>query len=141
MAKKAVEKEELFSINYEGKEGEKARNPEISGFLLSQIKESILGKKYNLSLVFTTSGKMRKLNKEFRGKDNSTDILSFPISKTEGEIFISINESNKEAKKFQREKNNFIYFLFIHGCMHLKGFLHGSKMESEEKKQRIKFGV
>jgi probable rRNA maturation factor len=141
MPKKAQELEELFSISYEGKEGEKAKNPEISGFLLSQIKESILGKKYNLSLVFTTSSKMKKLNEAFRGKDSSTDILSFPISKTEGEIFISMNESAKEAKKFGREKINFIYFLFIHGSTHLKGFSHGSKMESEEKKQRIKFGV
>lgn len=141
MPRKAKELEELFSISYEGKEGEKANNPEISGFLLSQIKESILGKKYNLSLVFTTSSKMKKLNKTFRGKDNSTDILSFPISKTEGEIFISLNESAKEAKKFGREKINFIYFLFIHGSTHLKGFSHGSKMEMLELKQRIKFGV
>lgn len=138
---KAKENTEFFSINYERKEGEKAKNPEISGFLLSQIKESVLGKKYNLSLVFTSSSKMRKLNREFCGKETPTDILSFPISKTEGEIFISLKEAKKEAKKFQREKINFIYFLFIHGTMHLKGFLHGSKMESEEKKQRIKFGV
>lgn len=141
MPKKAKENKEFFSINYEGKEGEKGKNPDISGFLLSQIKKSILGDKYNLSLVFTTSSKMKKLNKAFRGKDTTTDILSFPISKTEGEIFISLKESAKEAKKFDREKNNFIYFLFIHGAMHLKGFVHGSKMEKEEKKQREKFSI
>ena len=49
--------------------------------------------------------------------------------------------TRKEAKKFDREFKNFIQFLFIHGCVHLKGFTHGSRMESEEVKFRKQFGV
>jgi len=105
------------------------------------IKEAALGKHYDLSLVFTTSAKIRELNKKYRDKDVATDILSFPLSQNEGEIFICLEEARKEAKKFNRAFENFIGFLFIHGCIHLKGHDHGSMMESEEAKFRTRLGI
>lgn len=105
------------------------------------IKKSILGTKYCLNLIFTTSAKIKKLNTIYRDKQCATDILSFPISENEGEIYISEKESRIEAKKFDREYENFIAFLFIHGCTHLKGHDHGAIMESIEIKLRNKFGI
>ncbi len=105
------------------------------------IKVACLGKAYSLNLIFTTSANIKKLNTIYRDKECPTDILSFPISETEGEIYISEKESRVEAKKFDRDYDNFIAFLFIHGCTHLKGHDHGAIMEDKEVSIRNKFGI
>ncbi|MDO8590392.1 MAG: rRNA maturation RNase YbeY [bacterium] len=105
------------------------------------MKESVLGKTYDLSLVFASREMLWKLNRTYRSKDETTDILSFPLDKTRGEIFINLEETRKESKKFGRDFENFLAFLFIHGLVHLKGFRHGSRMEALEKKFRRKFGI
>ena len=113
----------------------------MSKKLFDQIKKAILGEKYELSLVFVTAKKIQSLNKIYRMINKPTDILSFPLSKTSGEIFICRTETRKMMKEFGRDYENFLAFLFIHGCVHLKGFDHGLKMEKVEKKFRKKFGI
>lgn len=74
-----------------------------------------------------------------RGKDKSANVLSLPLSKNEGEIYIDLTEARKQAPLYKRDFKNFVTFLFIHALFHLKGLSHGSRMESEEKKVRRKF--
>jgi len=105
------------------------------------IKKIILGSKYELSLVFCTAKKIQSLNKTYRKINKPTDILSFPLSKNSGEIFICKSETKKMAKEFDRPYDNFLVFLFIHGCVHLKGYDHGPKMEKMEEKFRNKFNI
>lgn len=105
------------------------------------IKNAALGASYKLNLIFTTSANIKKLNTIYRDKECATDILSFPLSDTEGEIYISEKEARAEAVKFDREYENFIAFLFIHGCTHLKGHDHGAIMEGIELELRKKFRV
>ena len=105
------------------------------------MKEVALGKNYSLSVVFLNARLSRKLNRQYRGKNKPTDILSFPLGKKSGEIFICPSESKTEAKKFERTFKNFLGFLFIHGLVHLKGFDHGSRMERLERKYRAKFRI
>jgi probable rRNA maturation factor len=107
----------------------------------SDIKNFVLGEKFELSLVFIGDKVSKNLNKKYRGKDKPTDILSFPLSKKSGEIFINLKRTKTEAKKFERGFENFVLFLFIHGLLHLKGMDHGSKMENAEKKVRTKFKI
>lgn len=107
----------------------------------AHIKESVLGKKYDLSLVFIGTQKMQTLNRIYRNKDYATDILSFPISDSMGEIYICREISDKKSKNFDRSTNNYLEFLFIHGCLHLLGHDHGDKMEALEKKYRKKFSI
>lgn len=106
-----------------------------------QIKNAVLGGGYTLNLIFTTSSKIKKLNTIYRNKECPTDILSFPISESEGEIYISEKEARAEAKKFERDYQNFLAFLFIHGCTHLKGYDHGAIMEGLEDEVRKKFKI
>lgn len=106
-----------------------------------EMKEAVLGKDYELSVMFIDIEHMTALNLQYRKLNKPTDILSFPISDTEGEIFINLEETKKEAVKFDREYENFLAFLFIHGLTHLKGFDHSSTMESEEEKIRKQFGI
>lgn len=120
-----------MSINFSIKNTTKGKPPRLP-FL--QIKNKILGKGYTLSLVFIGSSRSRSLNKMYREKNKEADVLSFPLSKTEGEIFIDLAHARKKAPEFDKKPDHFIGFLFIHGLLHLKGFDHGSKMESEEKR-------
>ncbi len=124
----------MFSIN----KTIKGKPPSLP-FL--KIKEAVLGKTYDLSLVFIGSTRSKALNKTYRNKDKPANILSFPISKSEGEIFIDLKEATRTFKNFDRKYKNFIALLFIHGLLHLKGFAHGSKMESEEEKIIKKFNL
>ena len=111
-----------------------------------KIKDYVLGNSYDLSLVFIGDQLSRKLNLEFRGKDWPTDILTFPVSDDMGEIFINLNQAYKKAKEFDREPENYIAFLFVHGLAHILGYDHendedAEEMEKFEKKIRKKFKI
>ncbi len=114
----------------------KRTTPKI-GF--EKIADFALGKKYELSLVFVGKRKMRNLNFRFKEKNRPTNILSFPLSKKEGEIFICLEITEKESKLTGENHLNYLTKIFIHGVTHLKGFEHGSTMEREEKKIAKKF--
>ncbi len=116
----------------------KARLPSLA---FAQMKDAVLGKDYELSLVIVGKKKIQELNKQYRNKDEPTDILSFPLSPDLGEIYINPDMTKIEAKKFNRNYDNFIGFLFIHGLTHLKGMDHGSTMESIEAHFRKQFGI
>ena len=102
-----------------------------------KIKNKVLGKRYELSLVFVGNKLSRRLNRVYRDKDKSTNVLSFPITKSSpacagmGEIFINLSHS----KLFGPAR------LFIHGLLHLKGMRHGDRMEGTEAKFLKKFHV
>ena len=117
------------------------QKPRISRALLLPVKDAVLGKHYELSVAFVGAAEMRRLNRTYRGKDTSTDILSFPLSKDSGEIVFSPADIRSQAPLFGREVKNFLLFLFIHGLLHLKGMRHGSRMEHEEEKIRRKCKV
>ena len=123
--------------------------PQACGVPFVEIKNKILGKNYDLELIFTNEKKIHTLNKMYRKINSPTDILSFPIDKKRGEIFICEKMAKIKAKEFGREYgstsfttgNNFIAFLFIHGCVHLLGYDHGDKMEKIEIKFRKLFKI
>ena len=89
-------------------------------------------KKVSLSLLLSNNRNIKRLNKNFRNKNKSTDILSFPLSKKVkiskntylGDIIISyeyLNKPNSQNLKLFKEK---VIKLFIHGFLHLLGFDH-----------------
>ena len=106
-----------------------------------KIKNTILGSAYDLSFVFIGPRKIKELNKVYRGINKATDILSFPLSRQAGEMFICKSETRKMAKEFGRTYDNFLIFLFIHGLVHLQGYHHGPKMEKIEAKFRKLFKI
>lgn len=105
------------------------------------IKNFVLGNEYELSLVFIGSTLSKRLNRERRGMNKPANVLSFPLTKTSGEIFIDIGHATKQSTRFKTTPIKFIGLLFIHGLHHLKGFEHGSKMEAGEELARKKFNI
>ena len=91
------------------------------------------------SLLLSGSTEIKKLNKKFRKKNKSTDVLSFPFYEKKelkkilrrekeiylGDIIINLNKiKNKNNKsKFEKELNK----LWVHGLVHLFGFRHKKK--------------
>lgn len=98
------------------------------------IKNKILGEKYQLGLTLVSSLKQKKLNYKYRGINKTTNILTFLYSKNSGEITIDPIKLKKDAPLFSMNYTNFFKFLFIHGCLHLKGYQHSSTMEKEEER-------
>ncbi len=113
----------------------------MSKALFAKIQKTVLGSDYDLSLVFIGPKTMRELNKKHRNINKATDILSFPLTKKSGEMFICKSETKKMAKEFDRTYENFLVYLFIHGCVHLKGYDHGPKMDRLEEKYRKQFKI
>lgn len=106
-------------------------------FLL--VKEKILGKNYDLTVIFCSPKESQERNRAYRQKDYPTNILSFPLEKNEGEIYICLSIARRDAKKFNMSYEKFLHLLFIHGCLHLKGLDHGSTMDGLEVKYLKQF--
>ena len=89
-------------------------------------------KKVNFSLLLSNNKGTKKLNKDFRNKNKSTDVLSFPfnkktkISKTTyvGDIIISYNFMDKPKSQNLKNFKEKVIKTFIHGFLHLLGFDH-----------------
>ncbi len=103
------------------------------------LKNKILGKKYNLSIAFVSPAIAQNLNIKYRNKNYVPNTLSFQLSKNSGEIILCRSVLRKQYKKFNMNYEKYLTFISIHSMLHLKGFKHGSTMENEEKKLLIFF--
>jgi probable rRNA maturation factor len=97
-----------------------------------ELKEKILGKKYELSIRFAAPAEAQALNILHRGKEYIPNTLSFPLSETSGEIILCRSAMRKEYKQFEINYDEYMIFIIIHSMLHLKGYEHGSTMESKE---------
>ena len=95
-------------------------------------KYQYLNKEVSLTLLLSNNKGIKKLNKDFRNKNKSTDILSFPfnnkikISKKTylGDIIISYNFMNKPRTQNLKSFQDKVIKIFIHGFLHLLNFDH-----------------
>ncbi len=105
------------------------------------IKNTVLGKSYQLSLAFIGEVRAQKLNITTRQKDYVPNVLSFPLDGTTGEIYICPEVARRQAKDFSLSVDGYIAYLFIHGCVHLKGYDHGATMDKLEQKYMRQFQI
>jgi probable rRNA maturation factor len=80
-----------------------------------------------LSLVLAGDGLLRRLNREYRGKDKPTDVLSFPGDGGEaglGDIVISVAKAERNARRFGRTLPQELDVLALHGFLHVLGYDH-----------------
>ena len=95
-------------------------------------KYQFINKKVNFTLLLSNNKGIKKLNKEFRNKNKSTDVLSFPFNKKKriskktyiGDIIISYNFMNKPKSQNLKDFKEKVIKTFIHGFLHLLGFDH-----------------
>lgn len=94
-----------------------------------------------VSIVFVDKDEIQELNREYRGIDKVTDVISFAFEDTEnklpdsvrvlGDIYICIPRMKKQAKEYGHGEKRELSFLTVHGLLHLLGYDHMS--EEEEK--------
>lgn len=75
----------------------------------------------DLSIAFVGERDMRRLNKEWRGKDKVTDVLSF---EEVGEILISYAQARRQAREMGHGVRDEVVFLIVHGVLHTFGYDH-----------------
>lgn len=105
------------------------------------LKEKVLGKKYNLSLAIVGDARAKALNMKYRNKEYTPNVLSFPIDKMNGEIFMNLKQARREHRARGESFEYFVALLFIHSMLHLIGKRHGSTMEREEQKLLTAFKI
>ena len=89
-----------------------------------KIKNKILSRRFDLSLVFVGDRKMSSLNYKYTSRNKPTNVLAFPLDKYSGEIFIDLPLAYREADEFGKTRRAHLFFLYIHAILHLKGFKH-----------------
>lgn len=87
------------------------------------------GLRGTVNVLVTTSQEMQSLNRQFRGKDKPTDVLSFPAVaglpvQMPGDIAISANIAAQNAKWLGHAAKDEIKILVLHGVLHLAGYDH-----------------
>jgi probable rRNA maturation factor len=90
-----------------------------------------------LSLTLVGDRAIRTLNREYRGKDRATDVLSFSLEEparrpTEcllGDVVISVETARRQAEEYDATLQREIYRLLIHGLLHLMGHDHVAAAE------------
>ena len=104
------------------------------------------------SIAFISDRRMKELNQFFRGKDTTTDVLSFPHEPDEfdsdktnlGDIVISAEQAQRQAKENGLTLDDEIKQLILHGILHLCGYDHetdNGEMNAREIELRDKLGI
>ena len=101
----------------------------------------------SITIAFMSDRKMRELNKKFRGKDSTTDVLSFPFEADApflGDIVISAEQAARQSKENNLNLETEIKQLILHGILHLCGYDHetdAGEMNALELALRDKLGI
>ena len=106
-----------------------------------------------VTIAFVSDRSMRELNRMWRGKRLTTDVLSFPAEQAEfekseglslGDIVISVEQAARQAKAHGLKLENEIAQLILHGLLHLSGYDHETdrgEMNRLELKLRTRLGI
>lgn len=116
---------------------------EIRGYV-----QKVLEKEYDskapvyVSLLFTGNDEIQVINREYRDKDQPTDVISFAYHETEdfdigpydtlGDIVISLERVVEQAKEYNHSPKRELFYVLTHGILHLLGYDH---IEEEERKE------
>lgn len=100
------------------------------------LKEIEFTDDYEVSVSFVGDEEIHELNRDYRGVDRTTDVLSFPMddefTNMLGDIVININKVIEQAKEYGHSEKREISYLTVHSTLHLMGFDHE---EEEDKKE------
>jgi len=104
--------------------------------------------KKDIELIITDNEEIREINREHRGIDKDTDVLSFPYEDMPmsplGSIVISSSHVENKAKELKHTTSDEFALLFTHGLLHLLGYDHevdNGEMREKEKEIIEKFNL
>jgi len=103
--------------------------------------QRLIGLRGEIGILLTSNADVRRLNRQFRKKDRTTDVLSFPAAnaKFAGDIAIALPVAAAQARRFGHALLDEVKLLVLHGLLHLAGYDHehdGGRMARKEEKLR-----
>ncbi|MDR2531337.1 MAG: rRNA maturation RNase YbeY [Oscillospiraceae bacterium] len=104
------------------------------------LREEIFSENAEVSVLLTNNEEVRTLNSEFRGKDEPTDVLSFPTDEVNpengyimlGDIVINAELAAERAREYGHSQEREIAFLTVHSMLHLLGYEHENDKAGEK---------
>ena len=133
----------MFDLYYEDEEFKKDAPEDVVSSIL-KFGEEKLKMNGNFSLSFVDSQEIQNLNRDYRAKDEVTDILtfsqedgeefpSFVEEKEYGDVFINLDRMKENAHEFSSSEREELLRLCLHGLLHLTGHDHATNdFEKEE---------
>ena len=139
----------MYELIYQEIEPKKEYETIVKKVLEKCFKEEKLEKsKLCVTVILTAPNEIKEKNKEFRNIDKETDVLSFPMFEKDelakkiqendflyedmlGDIVISIEQVEKQAKEYEHSFEREFCYMIVHGFYHLMGYDH---IEEEDKK-------
>ena len=113
----------------------------LKAVLLEGARQEKVAPDAELEVVLTTDEEIHLLNRDYRGKDRPTDVLSFAWSESEesfpgeeemlGQIIISMDTAKRQAEEYGHSLVRELAFLGVHGFLHLMGYDHEKGAEEE----------
>ncbi len=101
---------------------------------------------YEVSLSLVDNNEIKELNSIYRGKDYATDVLSFPLvdedqaidlkEKLLGDIVISVEKAEEQAKEYNHSFEREMGFLVVHSMFHLMGYDHDTSEDTKDMRDR-----
>ena len=93
------------------------------------------------TIIFVTKEEIHELNKQYRGVDRVTDVISFALEDAHdvslsdirvlGDIYICIDRMKEQALEYGHSETRELSFLTVHGLLHLLGYYHQTKEDEE----------
>jgi probable rRNA maturation factor len=111
----------------------------LASMALDTAKGKSFSENCELSVVLTGDAQVRKLNRLYRGKDKTTDVLSFSLLEGKrlksgrdgknvlGDVVISLPQAKRQAREAGKTLESEAAMLLVHGILHLLGYDHGSQ--------------
>jgi probable rRNA maturation factor len=118
---------------------------ELRGFLRELTRRVVRGR--TITCLISNDAEVRRLNRQYRGKNQTTDVLSFPPANPNGvagDIAISIDRARIQAAEHGHSLSDELRILMLHGALHLAGMDHESdsgEMARAESRWRKNLGL
>lgn len=131
-----------FSLEVDGFD-EFVNEEEIRKYIFDALNDEFESEKpVYLSVALINNEEIQRINRDFRGKDQPTDVISFAYHETEdyligpydtlGDIVISLERVEEQRKEYGHSFKRELFYVLTHGILHLLGYDH---MNEEEKKE------
>ena len=135
-----------FNFEYLGSFSESETRMIVKKAISEVLKEMDFKKKYYLSVLLTDNNGIKKINKQYRKINKSTNVLSFPQNENRrtgksssivlGDIVVSLEKVYEESLKEEKHFYNHLSHMIIHSLLHLLGFDHDTKKNFEVMKKK-----
>ena len=120
----------------------------IEKSIAAVLKVENLDENVEVSVSFVGDEEIRDLNRDYRGVDKSTDVLSFPMddefiidNRILGDVIINTRRVMEQAKELGHSNERELSYLTVHSILHLLGYDHMEDEEKREMREREKLAM